>query len=43
MILWNIVQAKVIETNTSMYAMHVDRHVQFECHSFNFVWDITIK
>ena len=37
-----MVMVKVIETNMSMYAMHVYRHAKFECHSLNIVRDITI-
>ena len=36
MILSNVFKVKVIETSMSMYAIHVYRHAQFECHlSFN--------
>ena len=31
------VKVKIIETSMSMYAMHVYRHVQFECHSLHIV------
>ena len=34
---------KAIETSMSMYAMHVYRHEQFECHSLNIIRDSTIK
>ena len=36
------VKVKVIEMSMSMYAMHVYRHEQFECHSLNIVQYITI-
>ena len=34
-------KVKIIETSMSMYATHVYRHANFECHSLNVARDIT--
>ena len=38
----NVFKVKVIETSMSKYAMHVYRHMQFECHNLNIVREISI-